>query len=104
MKVTVFGSGYVGLVTGACFADVGNKVLCVDVDQKKIDNLKRGVLPIYEPGLDDVVEEAMKLGNLDFTTDMDQAVDHGEVQFIAVGTPPDEDGSADLQYVLRSPM
>jgi len=101
MRVTIYGSGYVGLVTGACFADVGNKVLCVDVDQEKIDNLKKGILPIYEPGLDAVVEEAMKLGNLDFTTDMDQAVDHGEVQFIAVGTPPDEDGSADLQYVLQ---
>ena len=101
MRVTIYGSGYVGLVTGACFADVGNKVLCVDVDQQKIDNLKKGILPIYEPGLDAVVEEAMKLGNLDFTTDMDQAVDHGEVQFIAVGTPPDEDGSADLQYVLQ---
>ena len=101
MRVTIYGSGYVGLVTGACFADVGNKVLCVDVDQEKIDNLKKGILPIYEPGLDAVVEEAMKLGNLDFTTDMDRAVDHGEVQFIAVGTPPDEDGSADLQYVLQ---
>ena len=101
MRVTIYGSGYVGLVTGACFADVGNKVLCVDVDQEKVDNLKKGILPIYEPGLDAVVEEAMKLGNLDFTTDMDQAVDHGEVQFIAVGTPPDEDGSADLQYVLQ---
>ncbi len=100
MKVTIYGSGYVGLVTGACLADVGNKVLCVDVDEEKINKLKQGILPIYEPGLDGVVEDAMKRGNLDFTTDMDWAVNHGEVQFIAVGTPPDEDGSADLQYVL----
>ncbi len=100
MKVTIYGSGYVGLVTGACLADVGNNVLCVDVDQEKVDNLKKGILPIYEPGLEAVVEEAMRFGNLDFTTDMDRAVAHGEVQFIAVGTPPDEDGSADLQYVL----
>lgn len=100
MKVTIYGSGYVGLVTGACLADVGNKVLCVDVDEEKIHNLQQGILPIYEPGLDGVVEDAMKRGNLDFTTDMDRAVDHGELQFIAVGTPPDEDGSADLQYVL----
>ena len=100
MKITIYGSGYVGLVTGACLADVGNDVLCVDVDQEKIDNLKQGILPIYEPGLDAVVEDAVRLGNLDFTTDMERAVAHGEVQFIAVGTPPDEDGSADLQYVL----
>ncbi len=100
MKVTIYGSGYVGLVTGACLADVGNSVLCVDVDQEKIDNLKKGILPIYEPGLADVVKDAMHLGNLDFTADMDRAVAHGEVQFIAVGTPPDEDGAADLQYVL----
>ena len=100
MNVTVFGSGYVGLVTGACLADAGNRVLCVDVDEEKIAKLKRGVMPIYEPGLDAIIENAAKLGYIDFTTDMARAVNHAELQFIAVGTPPDEDGSADLQYVL----
>ena len=100
MKVTIYGSGYVGLVTGACLADVGNKVLCVDVDEDKISKLKQGIIPIYEPGLENVIKEATKLGNLQFTTDMKEAVDFAEIQFIAVGTPPDEDGSADLQYVL----
>jgi len=100
MKVTVFGSGYVGLVTGACLADVGNDVLCVDVDAGKIERLKQGILPIHEPGLDDIIKRVMKLGRIDFTTDMARAVAHAEMQFIAVGTPPDEDGSADLRYVL----
>ena len=100
MKVTVFGSGYVGLVTGACLADVGNDVLCVDVDAGKIERLKQGILPIHEPGLDDIIKRVMKLGRIDFTTDMERAVAHAEMQFIAVGTPPDEDGSADLRYVL----
>ncbi len=100
MKVTIFGSGYVGLVTGACLAEVGNEVVCMDVDQDKIDKLKRGVIPIYEPDLDQMVERNMAAGRLAFTTDPKEAVDHGLFQFIAVGTPPDEDGSADLQYVL----
>ena len=100
MKVTVFGSGYVGLVTGACLADVGNDVLCVDVDAGKIERLKQGILPIHEPGLDDIIKRVMKLGRIDFTTDMARAVAHADMQFIAVGTPPDEDGSADLRYVL----
>lgn len=100
MKVTVFGTGYVGLVTGTCLADVGHDVLCVDIDQKKVDNLKNGIIPIFEPGLDSIVKQAVQNGLLNFTTDMDQAVNHGELQFIAVGTPSDEDGSADLQYVI----
>lgn len=100
MKVTVFGSGYVGLVTGVCLAEVGNDVICVDVDQNKIDALIKGNIPIYEPGLDVLVNENQAAGRLHFTTDAEQAVEHGTFQFIAVGTPPDEDGSADLQYVL----
>lgn len=99
MKVTIYGSGYVGLVTGALIADVGNDVLCVDVDETKVANLKKGIIPIYEPGLDDVIKRNVEAERLDFTTDMDQAVAHSEVQFIAVGTPPGEDGSADMQYV-----
>ncbi|WP_026602962.1 UDP-glucose dehydrogenase family protein [Methylomonas sp. 11b] len=100
MKITVFGSGYVGLVTGACLAEVGNQVLCMDVDQRKIDQLKQGVIPIYEPGLDEMVKDNVAAGRLSFTTDVKEAVDFGLFQFIAVGTPPDEDGSADLKYVL----
>ena len=100
MKVTVFGTGYVGLVTGACLADVGHSVMCVDVDENKIEKLKQGILPIYEPGLDSVVEENYGAQRLFFTTDAQQGVEFGEIIFIAVGTPPDEDGSADLQYVL----
>jgi len=100
MKVTVFGSGYVGLVTGVCLAEVGNDVLCVDVDETKIANLKKGIVPIFEPGLDDLVIANQKAGRLRFTTNVFEAVDHGVFQFIAVGTPPDEDGAADLQYVL----
>jgi len=99
MKITIYGSGYVGLVTGSLLADVGNDVLCVDVDEKKVANLKKGVIPIFEPGLDDVIKRNVEANRLDFTTDMDQAVAHAEVQFVAVGTPPDEDGSADMQYV-----
>ena len=99
MKITIYGSGYVGLVTGALIADVGNEVLCVDVDQTKVDNLKKGIIPIFEPGLDDVIKRNVEMERLDFTTDMDRAVAHSEVQFIAVGTPPGEDGSADMQYV-----
>jgi len=99
MKVTIFGSGYVGLVTGACLSEVGNHVLCADVDQHKIDRLKQGEIPIYEPGLDTLVQNGLYSGRLTFTTDMARAVAHGLFQFIAVGTPPDEDGSADLQHV-----
>jgi UDPglucose 6-dehydrogenase len=100
MKVSVFGSGYVGLVTGACLAEVGNDVVCIDIDQGKIDRLNQGEVPIYEPGLDAIVKRNMAANRLRFTTDVDLAVEHGLFQFIAVGTPPDEDGSADLQYVL----
>ena len=100
MKVTVFGSGYVGLVTGVCLAEVGNDVVCIDVDQQKIDNLKKGIIPIYEPGLDELVKDNQQAGRIKFTTDIQEAVSHGVFQFIAVGTPPDEDGAADLQYVL----
>src|SRR5690554_1562953 len=100
MKLTIFGTGYVGLVTGACLADVGHNVLCVDTDSDKITRLNKGEIPIYEPGLDTIVERNMRAGTLDFTTDVDKAISHAEVQFIAVGTPPDESGAADLQYVL----
>jgi UDPglucose 6-dehydrogenase len=100
MKVTIYGSGYVGLVTGTCLAEVGNDVLCVDIDQEKIDMLLRGEVPIYEPGLDKMVAKNIESGRLKFTTDAAEGVAHGLFQFIAVGTPPDEDGSADLQYVL----
>jgi len=100
MDVTIFGSGYVGLVSGTCLAEVGNNVVCVDIDQNKIDMLNNGQVPIYEPGLDKMIERNVKEGRLSFTTDIEMAVKHGVFQFIAVGTPPDEDGSADLQYVL----
>ena len=100
MKVTIFGTGYVGLVTGACLADVGNDVLCVDVDAAKIAMLDAGEVPIFEPGLDDLVKANHDAARLKFTTDPAEGVGHGLFQFIAVGTPPDEDGSADLQHVL----
>ena len=100
MKVTVFGVGYVGLVQGAVLADAGHDVLCVDINEQIIDDLKNGIVPIYEPGLTPLVETNYKEGRLAFTTDAVKAVNHGELQFIAVGTPPDEDGSADLKYVL----
>ena len=99
MKITIFGTGYVGLVTGACLADVGHDVVCMDVDHVKIDKLKNGQIPIYEPGLEGIVKHNADAGRLNFTTDAEAAVEHGALQFIAVGTPPDEDGSADLQYV-----
>lgn len=101
MKITIYGSGYVGLVTGACLADAGNDVLCADIDQSKVDSLKQGKVPFYEPGLSELVESAMAAEKIDFTSDMDRAVAHAELQFIAVGTPPDEDGSADLTAVLK---
>lgn len=100
MKVTLFGTGYVGLVTGTCLAEVGNHVLCVDVDAAKIHGLKEGRIPIYEPGLEDMVLANQRAGRLDFTTDPAAAVAHADILFIAVGTPPDEDGSADLRHVL----
>lgn len=100
MNVTVFGIGYVGLVQAAVLADVGHHVICVDVDETKVENLKQGVIPIYEPGLTQIVEENYKGGRLEFTMDARMGIEHGDIQFIAVGTPPDEDGSADLQYVL----
>jgi UDPglucose 6-dehydrogenase len=100
MRVAIFGTGYVGLVTGSCLAEVGNDVICVDVDQAKIDGLNSGVVPIFEPGLETMVQANHAAGRLRFTSDAAQAVNHGEIVFIAVGTPPDEDGSADLQYVL----
>lgn len=102
MKVTVVGTGYVGLVSGTCLAEVGNDVLCLDVDPEKIRILNEGGIPIFEPGLLDMVKRNVAAGRLRFTTDVKQAVAHGVVQFIAVGTPPDEDGSADLQYVLAA--
>ncbi|WP_417067662.1 UDP-glucose dehydrogenase family protein [Niveibacterium terrae] len=102
MKITVVGTGYVGLVSGACLAEMGNDVLCLDVDPEKIRILKEGGIPIHEPGLDRVVAKNVAAGRLHFTTDVEEAVRFGTIQFIAVGTPPDEDGSADLQYVLAA--
>jgi UDPglucose 6-dehydrogenase len=101
MRITVFGSGYVGLVTGVCLAEVGNHVVCVDVDEHKINMLCHGESPIYEPGLESLLKSNLASGRIQFTCDTEMAVKHGEVQCIAVGTPPDEDGSADLQYVLQ---
>jgi len=100
MRITIFGSGYVGLVTGACMADAGNDVLCVDVDERKTAMLQRGEVPIHEPGLDTLIKRSADAGRLHFTTNAKEGVDHGLFQLIAVGTPPDEDGSADLRYVL----
>ena len=100
MKISVFGTGYVGLVTGACLAEVGHDVICMDVDQNKIDNLNNGILPIWEPGLEDIVVRNHQDGSLKFTCDTDVVVAHGLIQIIAVGTPSDENGSADLRYVL----
>lgn len=101
MNITVVGSGYVGLVAGACFAETGNDVICVDVDQKKIEALNRGEIPIYEPGLDEIVERNVESGRIRFITSLKEGVQHGEIIFIAVGTPQDEDGSADLSHVLE---
>ena len=100
MKVAIVGSGYVGLVTGTCFAEVGIEVVCVDIDQNKIENLKKGIIPIYEPGLEEMVHRNMKKDRLKFTTSIAEALEDCEVIFSAVGTPPDDDGSADLQYVI----
>jgi UDPglucose 6-dehydrogenase len=100
MKITIVGSGYVGLVTGTCFAEVGIEVTCVDIDKKKIDNLKQGIIPIYEPGLEEMVHRNIKKGRLTFTTDIKEGLAGCEVIFSAVGTPPDDDGSADLKHVI----
>ena len=100
MRVTIFGTGYVGLVTGTCLAEVGHDVVCVDIDAAKVDGLEHGVIPIYEPGLEPMVKANHAAGRLHFTTDAAAGIAHGDVIFIAVGTPPDEDGSADLKYVL----
>jgi len=100
VKVTIFGSGYVGLVTGACFAEAGNYVVCVDIDAGKVERLQRGEIPIHEPGLDEIVRRNQEKGRLKFTTSAEDGIAHGLFQFIAVGTPPDEDGSADLSHVL----
>lgn len=102
MKITIIGTGYVGLVTGACLAEAGHDVFCLDVDQRKIDVLNSGGIPIHEPGLDEVVARNRAAGRLQFSTDVAASVAHGDVQFIAVGTPPDEDGSADLKYVVAA--
>jgi UDPglucose 6-dehydrogenase len=102
MKITIIGTGYVGLVTGACLAELGNDVFCLDVDQSKIDLLNNGGIPIHEPGLEEIVARNRASGRLHFSTDVAASVAHGQLQFIAVGTPPDEDGSADLQYVLAA--
>jgi len=101
MKICIVGTGYVGLVTGTCFAEVGTDVTCVDVSQEKIDNLKQGILPIYEPGLEELVHRNQRKQRLHFTTQLEFGIKDAEVVFIAVGTPPGEDGSADLSYVLQ---
>lgn len=101
MKITIVGSGYVGLVTGACFSEVGINVQCVDVNEAKIENLKKGIVPIYEPGLDKMIVRNMEKGRLQFTASLSEALKDSEIVFISVGTPPDEDGSADLKYVLQ---
>ena len=101
MKIVVVGTGYVGLVTGACLAEVGTEVICIDVNKEKITNLQKGILPIYEPGLDVIVERNYKKGRLRFSTDIEEAIKGAQIAFIAVGTPPGEDGSADLKYVLQ---
>ena len=100
MKITIFGTGYVGLVSGACLADAGHELLCVDIDAAKITNLKTGIIPIYEPGLEHVVKKNLRNGRLNFTSNISDAVNFGELLFIAVGTPPDKDGSTDLRYVF----
>jgi UDPglucose 6-dehydrogenase len=102
MKITIIGTGYVGLVTGTCFSEVGSHVTCVDLDQKKIDNLTKGILPIYEPGLEEMVMRNVDKGRLNFSTSLEEGLADSDVVFIAVGTPPDENGSADLKYVIAA--
>ena len=101
MKIAIVGTGYVGLVSGTCFAEMGTEVFCVDVNEKKIADLNQGILPIYEPGLEEMVNRNQKAGRLHFVTDLASCLNEVEVVFSAVGTPPDEDGSADLKYVLE---
>ena len=101
MNIAIVGTGYVGLVSGACFAETGATVTCVDVDEKKIESLKKGIIPIYEPGLDELVMKNINAGRLKFTTSLPDVINEQEIIFTAVGTPPDEDGSADLKYVLQ---
>ena len=101
MNIAIVGTGYVGLVSGACFAEMGVYVVCVDINAQKIESLKNGIIPIYEPELDDLVSRNLKEGRLHFTTDLTAVLDNVDVVFSAVGTPPDEDGSADLTYVLE---
>lgn len=100
MNITIVGTGYVGLVSGTCFAETGITVTCVDVDQKKIENLNKGIIPIYEPGLSPMVSRNVEKGRLFFSTSLKESISEADAVFIAVGTPPDEDGSADLQYVI----
>ena len=100
MNIAIVGTGYVGLVSGTCFAEMGIDVTCVDIDKSKIDALRRGVVPIYEPGLDEMIARNVEAGRLHFTTELAEVMPDVEVVFSAVGTPPDEDGSADLKYVL----
>jgi UDPglucose 6-dehydrogenase len=102
MKITIIGTGYVGLVSGACFADLGNDVLCLDFDEKKVATLNAGGIPIYEPGLEQLVKHNAAAGRLRFTTNVEESVTHGAVQFIAVGTPADQDGSAYMRHVLAA--
>src|SRR5260363_404432 len=102
MKITIIGTGYVGLVTGACFADLGNEVFCIDIEARKIELLNNGGLPVYEPGLKALIARNLQAGLIRFSTDLAASVAHGAVQLIAVGTPPDEDGSADLNHELAA--
>ena len=101
MNISVIGSGYVGLVAAACFAEMGNKVITVDIDKEKVENLRKGIVPIYEPGFKTIVLENYKKGTLIFTTKLNEALNQSEIIFIAVGTPMGEDGSADLKHVLK---
>jgi len=101
MKIAVIGTGYVGLVTGTCLAETGNEVICVDIDEAKVATMRKGVVPIYEPHLDVLFERNIKAGRLSFTTSLDEGLEHGDIIFLALPTPEDEDGSADLSYVLN---
>ena len=101
MKITVIGTGYVGLVTGTCLAETGNEVVCVDIDTEKVAKMKEGIVPIYEPHLDVLFDRNIEAGRLTFTTSLDEGLEHGQIVFLALPTPEDEDGSADLSYVLN---